>query len=89
MWSFITFTLHKIVRMNKAKAVPLHSMEVLGERRYSSYSLLTSVVDGVEWSASRPSRALAPEKGSPVPIGQEAGWASELVWTQRLEDEQI
>jgi hypothetical protein len=37
-----------------------------------------------EWSASHPSRAL-----SPVPIVQEAGWASELVWTQRLEEKSI
>jgi hypothetical protein len=28
----------------------------------------------------------APAKGPPVPIVQEAGWASELVWTQRLEE---
>jgi hypothetical protein len=26
-------------------------------------------------------------KDPPVPIEQEAGWASELVWTQRLEEE--
>jgi hypothetical protein len=40
---------------------------------------------GGEWSASRPGHALAPRKGPPVPIVQEAGWASEPVWTQRLE----
>jgi hypothetical protein len=34
-----------------------------------------------EWSASRLGRALPP-----VPIGQEAGWAPEVVWTQRLEE---
>jgi hypothetical protein len=39
-----------------------------------------------EWSASRPGRALPPVKGPPVPIGQEAGWAPEPVWTQRLEE---
>jgi hypothetical protein len=39
-----------------------------------------------EWSASRPGRALPPEKGPPVPIVQEAGWAPEPVWTQRLEE---
>jgi hypothetical protein len=27
-----------------------------------------------------------PGKGAPVPFGQEAGWASELVWAQRLEE---
>jgi hypothetical protein len=38
-------------------------------RRYSSYSLLTSALDGDEWSASRLDRALPPRKGPPVPIG--------------------
>jgi hypothetical protein len=43
---------------------------------------------GTRWgekSASRPGRALSPGKGPPVPIAQEAGWAPEPVWTQRLE----
>jgi hypothetical protein len=39
-----------------------------------------------EWSASRPGRALTPGKGPPVPIVQEAGWAPEPVWTQRVEE---
>jgi hypothetical protein len=30
--------------------------------------------------------ALYPRKGPPVLIGQEDGWAPELVWTQRLEE---
>jgi hypothetical protein len=55
-----------------------------GERRYSSYSFSTSALDGGEWSASRPGRALAPEKGLPVSVVQEAEWAPEPVWTQRL-----
>jgi hypothetical protein len=42
-----------------------------GERRYSSYSFMTSAIDGCEWS--RPDHALPPEKGPPVPIVQEAG----------------
>jgi hypothetical protein len=46
----------------------------------------TSALDDGEWSASRPDRALAPEKGPPVPIVQEAGWAPEPVWTQRLQE---
>jgi hypothetical protein len=37
-------------------------------------------------SASRPGRALVPEKGTPVPIVQEAGWAPEPVWTQGLQE---
>jgi hypothetical protein len=52
------------------------------ERRYSSYSLSTSALDGGEWSASRSGRDLAPGKGPPVPTVQEAGWAPETVWTE-------
>jgi hypothetical protein len=70
------------------KAVPLHAMEALGggERRYSSYSFSTSALDGGEWPALRPGRALPPGKGPPVPIGQGTGWAPEPVWTQRLQE---
>jgi hypothetical protein len=57
-----------------------------GERRYSPYSVPTSALHEGEWSASRPGRALPPGKGPTVPIGQEAGWAPEPVWTQRLEE---
>jgi hypothetical protein len=67
----------------KSKAVPLHAMKA---RRYSSYSFLISALDGGEWSASRPGRALRPGKGPSVPIRQEAGWAPEPVWTQGLEE---
>jgi hypothetical protein len=56
-----------------------------GGRMYSSYSFLTSALDGDEWSASCPGRALGPGKGPQVPIVQEAGWAPEPVWTLRLE----
>jgi hypothetical protein len=69
----------------KSKAVSLHAMEAHGERRYSSYSFMTSVIDGGERLASRPGRTFPLEKGPPVPIVQEAGWAPEPVWTQRLE----
>jgi hypothetical protein len=57
-----------------------------GGEEYSSYSFTTWALDGGEWSASRPGRALPPGKGPPVPIVQEVGWASEPVWTQRLEE---
>jgi hypothetical protein len=33
-----------------------------------------------------PAALLPPGKGPPVPIVQEAGWAPEPVWTQRLEE---
>jgi hypothetical protein len=68
------------------KAVPLQQLRRLRERRYSSYSFTTSALDGGEWSASRPGRALPPGKGPPIPIVQEVRWAAELVWTQRLEE---
>jgi hypothetical protein len=35
---------------------------------------------------SLPGHALSLGKGPPVPIVQEAGWAPEPVWTQRLEE---
>jgi hypothetical protein len=54
------------------------------ERKYSSYSFLNSVLGGVSGQRHTPA-ALCPGKGLPVSIGQEAGWASELVWTQMLE----
>jgi hypothetical protein len=50
------------------------------------HSFLTSALEGGERSASRPGRALPPGKEPPVPIVQEAGWAPEPVWTQRLEE---
>jgi hypothetical protein len=59
-------------------------MEAQEERMYSSCSFTTSALDGGEWSASRPGRALTPEKGPPLRIGQETGWAPEPVWTQGL-----
>jgi hypothetical protein len=72
------------------EAIPLYAMEALGgERRCSSYSFSTSALDGGDWSASRPGRVLPPGKAFPVPIGQEAGWASEPVWTLRLEEKCI
>jgi hypothetical protein len=62
-------------------------MEALGGgSMYNSYLFTTSALDGGEWSALRPDRALPVGKGLPVPIGQEAGWAPEPVWTQRLEE---
>jgi hypothetical protein len=58
----------------------------LGGEDYSSNSFTTSALYGGEWSASRPGRALPAGKGPAVPIVQEAGWAPEPAWTQRLEE---
>jgi hypothetical protein len=68
------------------RAVPLHAMKALGGRHYSSYTFSISALDGCEWSASRPDRALAPGKEPSVPTVQEDGWAPEPVWTQRLQE---
>jgi hypothetical protein len=61
-------------------------MEAQRERSYSSYSFLTWALDGVSNQCHAPAAFLPPGKGPLVPIGQEAGWAPEPVWTQTLED---
>jgi hypothetical protein len=57
-----------------------------GERGYSSYSFLTSALNGGKWSVPRLGIALPRGKGPAEPTGYEAGWASELICTQRLEE---
>jgi hypothetical protein len=46
----------------------------------SSYSFLTSVLEGVNVSVTPRPRFTRGERQQ-VPVGYEAGWASELVWT--------
>jgi hypothetical protein len=75
--------------LKKLKLSRYTSRRRLGESRCSSYSFSILALDEGEWSASRPGRALPPGKGSPVPIVQEAGWAPEPVWTQRLEEKSL
>jgi hypothetical protein len=41
---------------------------------------------GVSGQRHAPAALLPPGKGSPVRIVQEAGWAPEPVWTQRIEE---
>ena len=41
---------------------------------------MTAALEGGEWSAAHPDRSL-PSGKDPVPISQEAGWASGPVWT--------
>jgi hypothetical protein len=63
--------IHICVRLweNKKQSspAPRHG-GALGERRYSSHSLLTSALDGGEWSASRPGRALPRGKDPRYPL---------------------
>jgi hypothetical protein len=54
---------HKVKKVKLSRYTPWRHIG-RGGRRYSSYSFLTSALDGGEWSASRPGRALPP-----VPIG--------------------
>jgi hypothetical protein len=63
-YEFLTSTVK--VKVKLSRYTPWRHM---GERRYSSYSFSTSALDGGEWSASRPGRALPPGKEHPVPIG--------------------
>jgi hypothetical protein len=57
-----------------------------GEEEVQLLIILDVVTRWGEWSASRPVRDLPPGKGPPAPIVQETGWATEPVWTQRLEE---
>jgi hypothetical protein len=50
------------VSKKQRKAVPQHTMEA--KRKYSSYSFMTSTLDGGEWSVPRPTRALPVGKWS-------------------------
>jgi hypothetical protein len=61
-------------------------MEALGgERRCSFYSFTISSLDGREWSASRPGRALSPGKGPRYPLDRRLG-APHSRSVQRLEE---
>jgi hypothetical protein len=72
-----------MVKVKQSQNTPTEAQE---ERRYSSYSFMTSAVYGCEWSDSRSGRALLSGIGPQVPIGQEAGWDPEPVWTQSPEE---
>jgi hypothetical protein len=41
---------------------------------------------GMSGQRHAPAALLPPARGPPVPVVQEAGWAPEPVWTQRLEE---
>jgi hypothetical protein len=62
-------SLTSIMGLSKVKQSPLHAMGALGGRE----------------DIAPIHCALPPGNGPPVPIGQEARWTPEPVWTQRLE----
>jgi hypothetical protein len=58
-----------------------------GERKYGSHSLTSTLG---EVSGQRHALVpLYPGKGLLIPIGYEAEWVSELVWTQRLQKKSV
>jgi hypothetical protein len=61
-----------IISIKKISPVSRHG-GAWGERRYSSYSFTTSVLDGGEWSASRPGRALPRRKDPRYPLYRRLG----------------
>jgi hypothetical protein len=69
----------------RSKTLPLRLAGIKGERVCSSYSLLTSVLDGGEWSTSLPGRALASGKGPPG-THCTGGWVGLRAVLQRLEE---
>jgi hypothetical protein len=54
-------------------------------KEYSSYSFLTSGLDGGEPSASRPGLVLSPGRDPRYLLERRLGGPHSLVWTQRLE----
>jgi hypothetical protein len=72
-----------LLKVKQSRYTPWRS---LGARSYSSYSFTTSALDGVSGQFHSPAALLAPGKGPPEPFVQEAGWAPEPVWTQRIEE---
>jgi hypothetical protein len=68
-----------IVLMMKAARTSETSVKIqLRTRQY--------IPEDSELHRHAPAAFLPPGKGPPVLIGQEAGWAPEPVWTQRLEE---
>jgi hypothetical protein len=68
---------------SKGKAVPLPPYK-LQEERCSSYSFLTSALDGV--SGQRHATApLYRRERTPVPVGWEVGWISQLICAEPKE----
>jgi hypothetical protein len=70
----VTFKVHYSITAHKQKSSPATSHAgTLGERRYSSYSFVTSALDRGEWSASHPSLTLPRGKDHRYPLYRRLG----------------
>jgi hypothetical protein len=70
----------------KDKAVPLHAMKAPGAEEVQLLLILNL---GTRWGwvvSIMPRPRFTPGERTPGTIVQEAGWAPEPVWTQRLEE---
>jgi hypothetical protein len=70
---------------SKSKAVALPPCSAKRERKYSSYSFLTSALDGVRGQRHTPAAPYPQGKGTRYPLDRRL-CGPELVWTQRLEE---
>jgi hypothetical protein len=77
---------HNITQSTTLKSCPATSCTRQEGEEVQILLILDLGIRWGEWSTSRPGRALPSEKEPLVPTGSGAGWASELVWTQRLEE---
>jgi hypothetical protein len=66
-WTLILCHVHTEQKSKQSSPATRHG-GAWGERRYIFYSLLTSALDGGEWSASRPGRALPRGKDPRYPL---------------------
>jgi hypothetical protein len=57
----------------KSKAVPQHTLEVQGERRYSSYSFMTSELDGMSGQRHAPATLYPRGKDLRYPLNRRLG----------------
>jgi hypothetical protein len=61
-----------IIKANVKMSLYRHAGDK-GEKIYSSYSFFTSALDGGEWSASSPGRALTPGRDPCYPLDRRLG----------------
>jgi hypothetical protein len=77
---------HFMMMMWKKSSSATHHGGTWGERRYSSYSNLTSALDGVSGQGHAPATLYPWGKRPRYPLDRRLGWAPEPVWMQRLEE---